>query len=293
MVASRLATAAPRIERGPHWLLLSPSLAWLLLFMFAPLGLLAVISFKTYQPGHGIIDTWQLGNYTKFLTDPFYLGVLWSTFATGVCVTALTLLLGFPLAYTLAHSRGWKRSALYICILMPLLTSAVVRTFGWMILLGNNGFINRTLLQWAWIDHPLRLMYNLSGVVIALTEVLLPFMILALDAALLNIDPSVVEAARNVGGSRTRVFFGITLPLTLPGIVSGSILVFSLSISAFVTPSLIGGAQVRLMPTVIYQQAMALLDWPFGAAIAFIMLVAIAVLLIPGLALVERRSRLA
>jgi putative spermidine/putrescine transport system permease protein len=293
MVASRLATEAARSERGPHWLLLAPNLSWLLVFMFAPLGLLAAISFKAYEPGRGIIDTFQLGNYAKFLTDPFYLAVLWSTLATGACVTVLTLLLGFPLAYTLAHSRGWRRSALYMGVLMPLLTSAVVRTFGWMILLGNNGFINRTLLQWEWIDHPVRLMYNLSGVVIALTEVLLPFMVLALDAALLNIDPAVVEAARNVGGSRTRVFFGITLPLTLPGIVSGSILVFSLSISAFVTPSLIGGAQVRLMPTVIYQQAMALLDWPFGAAIAFIMLAAIAALLIPGLALVERRSRLA
>ncbi|WP_158932638.1 ABC transporter permease [Acidisphaera sp. S103] len=293
MVASRLLKEAPGTERGPHWLLLAPNLAWLLLFMVGPLSLLAVISFKTYEPGRGILNMWQLGNYAKFLTDPFYLGVLGSTLVTGACVTALTLLFGFPLAYTLAHTRGWRRSALYIGVLMPLLTSAVVRTFGWMILLGNNGFINRTLLQWAWIDHPLRLMYNLSGVVIALTEVLLPFMVLALDAALLNIDPSVVEAARNVGGSRMRVFFSITLPLAVPGIVSGSILVFSLSISAFVTPSLIGGAQVRLMPTVIYQQAMALLDWPFGAAIAFIMLVAIALLLIPALTLVERRSRLA
>jgi putative spermidine/putrescine transport system permease protein len=293
MAASRFATEVPRVERGSIGLLLAPSLAWLLLFMVAPLGFLAEISFKDYQPGRGIIDTWQVSNYAKFLTDPYYLAVLWSTLATGACVTALTLLLGFPLAYALAHSRGWRRSVLYIGVLMPLLTSAVVRTFGWMILLGNNGFINRTLLQTGLIDQPVRLMYNLSGVFIALTEVLLPFMVLALDAALLNIDPSVVEAARNVGGSRTRVFFRITLPLTLPGIVSGSILVFSLSISAFVTPSLIGGSQVKLMPTVIYQQALALLDWPFGAAIAFIMLAAIAVLLIPGLALVERRSRVA
>jgi len=261
--------------------------------MAAPLALLAVISFKDYQPGRGIIDEWQLGNYTRFLTDRFYLDVLWSTLLTGAGVTLLTLALGFPLAYALSQNRGWKRSALYMGILMPLLTSAVVRTFGWMILLGNNGFINRTLLQAGLIDHPVRLMYNLTGVIIALTEVLLPFMVLALDAALLNISPSVIEAARNVGGRRTRIFFRIILPLALPGIVSGSVLVFSLSISAFVTPSLIGGAQIKLMPTIIYQQAMALLDWPFGAAIAFIMLFAIAALLIPALALIERRSRLA
>jgi putative spermidine/putrescine transport system permease protein len=259
--------------------------------MLAPLGVLAVISLKTYQPGRGIVDTWQFANYTKFLADPFYLRVLGSTLMVGACVTVVTLVLGFPVAYTLARSRGWKRSALYFGVLMPLLTSAVVRTFGWMILLGNNGFINRTLLQTGLIDHPIRMMYNLSGVIIALTEVLLPFMVLALDAALLNIDPFVVEAARNVGAARARVFVRITLPLALPGIVSGSILVFSLSISAFVTPSLIGGAQVKLMPTMIYQQAVGLLDWPFGAAIAFIMLATIAVLLIPALALIERRGR--
>ncbi len=293
MAEARLVTATQKTERWAHWLLLMPGIGWLLLFMIAPLGILAVISFKAYQPGHGIVDVWQVANYTKFLTDPFYLSVLWSTLATGASVTLLTLLLGFPLAYALAHSRGWKRSALYFGVLMPLLTSAVVRTFGWMILLGNNGFINRTLLQAGLVGHPIRLMYNLSGVIVALTEVLLPFMVLALDAALLNIDPFIVEAARNVGGRRARVFFRITLPLSLPGIVSGSILVFSLSISAFVTPSLIGAAQVKLMSTVIYQQAMALLDWPFGAAIAFIMLATIALLLIPALALIERRNRLA
>jgi putative spermidine/putrescine transport system permease protein len=279
--------------RGAHWLLLSPNLIWLALFMFAPLALLAAISFKGYQPGRGIIDEWQIGNYTKFLTDPFYLSVLWSTLLVGAGVTLLSIILGFPLAYMLSHSRGWKRSALYICILMPLLTSAVVRTFGWMILLGNNGFINRTLLQAGLITQPLRLMYNLSGVIIALTEVLLPFMVLALDAALLNINPAVIEAAHNVGAGRFRVFLRIILPLSLPGIVSGSVLVFSLSISAFVTPSLIGGARVNLMSTIIYQQALALLNWPFGAAIAFIMLMAIASLLIPALAIIERRNRLA
>lgn len=291
MAVSRLLAETQGPGRAVPWLLLTPAITWLLLFMAAPLGVLFVISFRAYQPGRGIIDTWQLGNYTKFVTDPFYLAVLWSTLAIGACVTLLTLVLGFPLAYALAHSRGWKRSALYFGVLMPLLTSAVVRTFGWMILLGNNGFINRTLLQAGLIDHPIRMMYNLLGVVIALTEVLMPFMVLALDAALLNIDPAVVEAARNVGAPPARVFLHIVLPLSLPGIVSGSILVFSLSISAFVTPSLIGGAQVMLMPTVIYQQALALLDWPFGAAIAFIMLATIVLLLAPALALIEHRGR--
>lgn len=293
MAVSRLVAETREPGRVVPWLLLTPAIVWLLLFMVAPLGILFIISFKTYRPGRGIVDTWQLGNYTKFVTDPFYLNVLWSTLAVGASVTLLTLILGFPLAYKLAHSRGWKRSALYFCVLTPLLTSAVVRTFGWMILLGSNGLINRTLLQAGLIDHPIRLMYNLLGVVIALTEVLLPFMVLALDAALLNIDPSIIEAARNVGARPARVFLRIILPLSLPGIVSGSILVFSLGISAFVTPSLVGGAQVNLMPTVIYQQALALLDWPFGAAIAFIMLATIVVLLASALAAIERRGHIA
>jgi putative spermidine/putrescine transport system permease protein len=292
MAAPRLATETSEPAAKEHRLLLAPAVGWLLLFMIGPLVVLAVISLETYQPGIGIINTWRLTNYSKFLTDPFYLAVLVSTLAIGICVTCLTLLLGFPLAYALAHSRGWKRSALYFGVLMPLLTSAVVRTFGWMILLGNNGFINRTLIQAGVIDHPMRLMYNLTGVVIAMTEVLLPFMVLTLDAALLNIDPFVIEAARNVGARKVRVFFRITLPLALPGIISGSILVFSLCISSFVTPSLIGGAQVKLMSTMIYQQATALLDWPFGASIAFIMLATIVFLLAPALALIERRRRL-
>ena len=249
------------------------------------------------KPGRGIIDVWQVANYTKFLTDPFYLSrALVDARNRRVYVTLLTLLLDFPLAYALAHSRGWKRSALYFGdadAAAHQRRRAHLRT--WMILLGNNGFINRTLLQAGLIDHPIRLMYNLSGVVIALTEVLLPFMILALDAALLNIDPFVIEAARNVGGRRgARV-----LPHYPAAVTTGHCLRFDPGLLAqhqrlCRTEGLIGGAQVKLMPTVIYQQAMALLDLAVWRGYRrFIMLATIALLLIPALALIERRNRLA
>ena len=269
--------------------LLGPNLVWLLAFMFVPMGLLFVISLKGYAAGRGIIDVWQLTNYTQFISDPFYRRVLFNTLRLGIEVTVVCLVLGFPVALALSRARGWKRSVLYFGILMPLLTSAVVRTFGWMILLANNGFINRTLNAVGLTDSPIHLMYNQLGVVTALAEVLLPFMVLALDAALLNIDGALYEAAENLGAHRLRIFLRVTLPLAMPGVVSGSLLVFTLAISSFVTPTLIGGARLNLMSTMIYQQAMALLNWPFGAAIAFIMLFTIMGLLLGTLRLVERR----
>jgi putative spermidine/putrescine transport system permease protein len=268
----------PEKPRGGAALLLAPNLLWLVLFMIGPLLMLLAVSFRGYQAGVGILDTWEVGQYLKFATDPFYLSILLRTVLMGLGVTALCAVLGFPFAYGLSRLRGLTRALVYILVLLPLLTSAVVRTFGWMILLANNGFINRTLLDLGVIGAPIRLMYDMTGVVIALAEVLLPFMILALDAALLNIPPSLYEAARNLGAGRVRVFAQVTFPLALPGLVSGSVLVFTLAVSAFVTPSLMGGPRVPVMSTLIYQQGMSLLNWPFGAAIGFTMLAAILVL---------------
>jgi putative spermidine/putrescine transport system permease protein len=252
-----------------------PNLLWLLPFMIGPLLMLLAISFRGYRAGVGILDTWELGNYLSFVSDPFYLAILLRTVAMGFWVTACCLLLGFPFAYGLSRLRGTPRALVYLLVLLPLLTSAVVRTFGWMILLANNGVINRTLMDLGLAETPVRLMYGMPGVVIALVEVLLPFMILALDAALVNIPPELYEAARNLGAGRARVLARVTLPLALPGMLSGSVLVFTLAVSAFVTPSLIGGPRVPVMSTLIYQQGMSLLNWPFGAAIGFIMLATI------------------
>lgn len=271
--------ATGRAEAVPY-LLLAPNALWLALFMAGAIVMLGGISLHVYQAGKGILDEWSFENYATFLGDPFYRDVLWRTLALGALTTAGSLLLGFPLAFLLSRLRGMRRSVLYFVLLLPLLTSAVVRTFGWMILLGNNGFINRTLIALGIVDDPVRMMYSMTGIVIALVEVLLPFMVLALDAALLNIDPHLYEAAQNLGARKIRVFLRITLPLVLPGIVSGSVLVFTLAVSAFVTPSLIGGPRIKLMATLIYQQSMGLLNWPFGGAIAFVMLFTILALFV-------------
>jgi putative spermidine/putrescine transport system permease protein len=285
---ARIGSSAAR--RWAPWALLTPNLLWLALLMAGPLVLLGIISLHRYQSGRGIIETYDLDNYTRFIGDPFYREVLWNTLLLGAYVSLLSLVLAFPIAYALSRSRGLARTLLYFCVLLPLLTSAVVRTFGWMILLGNNGFINRMLISLGLTDDPVRLMYSMPGVVVALTEVLMPFMVLALDAALLNIAPQIYEAARNLGAGRARIFFRITLPLSMPGVVSGIVLVFTLAISAFVTPNLIGGPKIKVMPTMIYQQALFLLNWPFGAAIAFVMLFAMLALLVAAMKLTDRRT---
>ena len=262
------------------YLLIAPNFIWLLLFMAGALFVLGIMSLRGYEPGgRGITDSWELTHYIAFLSDPFFLKTLWSSLFISAAVTLVCIILAFPLAYWLSRLRGTARAILYLAVLIPLLTSAVVRTFGWMILLANNGFLNKSLIAIGITDSPVRMMYNEVGIIIALAEVLLPFMVLALDAALLNIDRQLYDAARNLGAGAVRIFWQVTLPLSMPGVVSGSVLVFSLAISAYVTPALIGGPRVPVMSTTIYQQGIALLNWPFGAAIAFILLATLIVLL--------------
>lgn len=273
-------------------LLVVPNVAWLMLFMAGALGFLILVSLHGYEPGgRGILDTWELTNYWDFLRDPFYRSILWRSLRMAAYVTVGCLILGFPLAYGLSRLRGWRRAFLYFSVLIPLLTSAVIRTFGWMILLSKNGFINQVLIGLGIIDVPIPMMYQMSGNIIALIQVLLPFMVLALDVALLNIDRQIYDAARNLGAGTVRIFLRVMLPLSLPGIVSGSVLVFTLAISAFVTPTLIGGPRNPVMATLIYQESIALLNWPFGAAISLVMLVVLVALLSAALTMSAKAMR--
>ncbi len=263
------------------YLLMAPNLAWMFAFLAGALIFLGITSFRGYGP-QGIMETWELTHYREFLEDPFYLRIMWRSVYLSLITVGCCVVIGFPLAVLLSRLKGLPRSLLYICIILPLLTSTVVRTFGWTVLLANNGIVNQALQAMGLTDRPVALMYNDLGVIIALTEVLLPLMVLALDAALLNIDKTLYDAARNLGASGARIFFKVTLPLAMPGVISGSVLVFSLAISAYVTPTLIGGRRNPVMSTLIYQQGVMQLNWPFGAAISYILLfvvLALAVLL--------------
>lgn len=266
----RMAVAAPR-RRLPVWWMILPALILLGCFLLLPYASILVMSFReastnaVYGPGL------TLGHYGEIVTDGFVWGIVWRTLRTGLIVTVATLLLGYPVAYHLASSRSRLASLLYICVISPLLVGLVVRTFAWLIILSNSGLAN-TALKWAGlIGRPIIFLNSSLGVTIALIHVFLPFVILPLLGNLQAINPEVAMAARSLGASRARTFFKVTLPLSMPGIQAGAILVFVLSISAYVTPAMLGGSQGRTMAVLVVQYLVDNFRWPAGAALAIFM----------------------
>ena len=243
----------------------------LLPFFLAPLAIMLAYSVYRFVPGGQQIPAFTLENYARFLFDGFYASILADTLLMGLAVTLLSLALSYPLAYTIARSRSRWKSWLIIIVLVPLMTSVVVRSYGWMILLTNNGVVNTALALLGL--EPVRLMFSFTGTIIALTEVLMPFMVLSLVGVLQSVDPALEEAARGLGAGRLAVFRDVILPLSLPGVAAGSLLVFALSIGAFATPQLVGGARTKVVATVVYNQAVNVLNWPFAAAISFVLMV--------------------
>src|SRR5215470_13718991 len=263
---------------APAVLLLGPLVVLLVVFFSAPLVLMLITSFA--QESFGQI-AWHptLHQYARFFSDAFYLGVLGDTLLLGALATVAALLMGYPLAWHLARTRSRLKPFLLVFVLSPLLVGIVIRCYGWMILLADRGLVNALLMDAGWRAKPLPLMYNRFGVVVALVHVFLPFMVLSLTGVLKRLDPHVLEAAMTLGASPVRAFLEVTLPLSLPGILAGSLLVFSLAISSFVVPILLGGFKVQVLPMIIYEQMLSVFDWPFGAANAFVLL-ALCVLLI-------------
>ena len=274
----------------PGLILLGPYVLLLALFFAAPLALMLAISVSRQSFGE-MEWTITFHHYARFFSDGFYLGVLWDTLVLGLGVTLVSLLLGYPLAYHLARTRSRWKPLLIVCILSPLLVGIVIRCYGWMILLADRGLINATLVERGWITKPLPLMYNKFGVAIALVHVFLPFMILSLTGVLKRIDPYLLEASQTLGASRVRTFFEVTLPLSLPGILAGSLLTFSLAISSFVVPILLGGFKVQVLPMIVYEQVLSVFDWPFGAANAFVLLVISIALIAVYIKVTERALR--
>jgi putative spermidine/putrescine transport system permease protein len=256
-----------------------------LVFVFAPFGLLAAVSFGSDPSFSG----WGLTQYRRFFTDAYQLRILWDTVALGIETTAVTTVLAYPLAWTFVRAPvRWQRLLLFL-IALPLLTSAVVRTFAWVVILGRQGIINQTLLELALVDAPLSLLYSHGAVIAALAQIELPLMCLPLITALQRIDPALLDAARSLGGSRWRSFLTVILPLSVPGLIAGAVLVFASSMSAFVTQTLVGGGRMIFMPFHLYQQAIQANDWPFAAALAMILLAAV-LLVIVGLGLLGRAA---
>ena len=254
------------------WLLLLPTLLIFIFFFLVPLVFLFVTSFKTFDANSGIGNEWTFQNYIKFLTDSFYLSVLWRTVKIALLTTFITIIISYPVAYQISKVKGRLKNFLTLIVLSPLLISMVIRSYGWVIILSNKGVINNTLMELGIINQPLTLLYTEFSVILGMIHVLFPYMVLTIMGSLERIDPSVIRASQNLGASSARTFFSVMLPLTLPGIFAGSVMVFSLSVSSFVTPAILGGPQVKVMSYLTYEQTAVMLNWPYGSAIGFLLI---------------------
>jgi putative spermidine/putrescine transport system permease protein len=251
-----------------------PAIAILLLVFVLPMLYLASNSLHRSAGLGQVAAGLTLDNYARFIGDPFYLGILLQTFWLGLVVVTICAVLGYPVAYLLARTQSRRRGLLIFLVVAPLLISVVIRNLGWFPVLGNSGLVNWALQGVGLIDQPLRLANNFTGVVIGLVHTLLPFMILLLTTVIQKIDPSLEEAALNLGASPTRTFCKVVLPLSRPGLLAGYLLVFTMSISAYTTPAMLGGRRVLVMATYIAQQIASVLDYAFGSAAAVILVAA-------------------
>jgi putative spermidine/putrescine transport system permease protein len=257
----------PLIGPGRRWMLAWPLWPQGLLFaafFVAPVAVIALASL------HSSSGAWTAANYTAFALDPYNRTVILRTLLIGIATTAVTLVLGYPLARAIARGRPSLRWLLSGLVFFPLLTSSVIRSFGWLVLLADNGIFNNAL---TFVGLPrTHLIFNAYGVTIALAQVLLPFMVLSLVSAMANIDVSIEEAASTLGSPPLRRFFRVTLPMLVPGILAGSLLVFAIAISAFVTPALMGGPRAEVMATLIYTNATQVGNLGLASAASLILL---------------------
>ncbi|MBP33482.1 ABC transporter permease [Methylobacterium sp.] len=288
LTSDRAPRARPRIPPGVGGVL--PGTLLVVLALLGPLALMLRYSFNRFVPGELMVEGLTLTNYAKFLHDAFYRDVLLTTLWVAALSTLICLVLGFPVAYALVRQVGprWK-SKLLILIILPLLMGNAVRTAAWMVILGDKGLL-AALLSGVGLTPP-RLMYTPSAVVIGLVSVTLPFMIVTLQSVLERIDPVLEEAAESLGAGHLTILRRVVLPLALPGLLAGTMLCFILSMNAYATPVLIGGPQFHMMAPEVYQQVAKAMNWPFGAALAFVLMSVTLVLTTTANVLVQRRYR--
>ncbi|HOW75673.1 MAG TPA: spermidine/putrescine ABC transporter permease PotB [Candidatus Competibacteraceae bacterium] len=251
---------------------------WLIAFALLPNLLVAVASVLTRGDNEFVVFTLTLSSYRRLL-DPLYLDVLLDSLWLAAATTALCLLLGYPFAYLLTRSPVRWRPLLLLLVIVPFWTSSLVRTYAIMIVLKTQGLLNQTLLGLGLIAEPLELLYTESAVILGMLYTLLPFMILPLYAALEKLDPRLIEAARDLGAGKITIFLRIVIPLTLPGIIAGSLLTFLPGLGMFYVADLLGGAKTLLVGNLIRDQFLSARDWPFGAAASVLLTLLMGLLL--------------
>jgi len=276
---------------GAPWALATPALLLFAGILLVPLALTVVLSFNAFDGMRGLQPGYTFANYREVLTDGYYHEIFIRTGLMALGVTALCVLLGVPETLILSRMQAPWRGLFLVVILGPLLISVVVRTLGWSILLGNRGIVNNALQGLGITHEPIRFLFSMLGVVIALTHVLLPFMIISVWSALQKLDPQVEHAGRSLGASPATSFFRVVFPQLMPGVLSGSIIVFALAASAFATPSIIGGRRVKVVATATYDEFLNSLNWPLGATLAILLLLANILIVVGSNRMIERRFK--
>jgi putative spermidine/putrescine transport system permease protein len=281
-------------ERTSTWSaagLVGPATLYVGIGLLIPLVILFRYSLNAFVPGKFMVDALTVENYVKFFTDIYYASVLTRTVRVAFITTVICLLLGFPLAYVLARTRTRFKNILVMLIVLPLFVGNAVRAAGWMVAFSNKGLINASLMGAGAITQPLEIMFTEFAVIVGIVAVNLPFMVLTLQSVVEGIDRSAEEAAFNLGATPWQMARRVLFPLAMPGILAGTILTFILAMNAYATPVLLGGPRFQMMGPLVYGQFVQQNNWPFGGAIAFILMAATLILTLTAHWIVQQRYR--
>lgn len=251
-------------------LLIAPAFTWLTLFFILPLLIVVAVSFASRSAYGQLIFSFTLENYARFF-EPLYLRIFFETLIFALITTFFTFIMGYPLAYTIAQlPKKWQKPGL-ILVMIPFWINFLIRSYAWVIILRSRGLINTLLMKFEIIDIPLKLLYNDAAVILGMVYALLPFMVLPIYVSIEQLDMRLLEAASDLGAKPITAFRKITLPLTMPGVAAGSILVFISSLGMFVVPDIMGGAKSALIGNLIQNQFLSARNWPFGATLSIVL----------------------
>ena len=265
-------------DRRETWLLLAPGVSLLAVAFLLPIARMLVLSVD--GP-----DGFTVSGFLRFFQDGYYPLILWRTVRLAALITLICAVIGFPMAYVMARCNPALRLWLVMLVILPLMTSVVIRTFGWMVLLSRSGLVSRVLRDMGFGGRSFQVMHSEAAIVVGMVQVLLPFMVLSLMGVIGRLDPRLEEAARTMGCSFLGALRSVVLPLAVPGLVAGSLLVFTLAASSFVTPSLLGGARLEVLAGAVYKNVTQTLDWNFAAVQATVLFAGVALILVPYLRL--------
>ncbi len=293
--AGTLQSLAAREMRGGRLstagLLIGPATIFVTVGLLLPILFLFRYSLNDFKPGVLMIDAFTIKQYVLFFTDPYFLAAFYRTLRVAVIVTAICVVLAFPLAYVIARTQSRYKHLLIMLVVLPLFVGNAVRAAGWMTLFGNKGFLNVSLQWLGLIGEPLTIMFTETAVIVGILAVNLPYVVLTLQSVIEGIDRAVEEAAFSLGAGPWTMFRRVLLPLALPGFVAGGIFCFILTMNAYATPVLLGGPQFVMMGPLVYIQFAIKSNWPLGSAVAFILMSATLVLTAAANLMVQRRYR--